>query len=56
MDYTKINGNTRLDKVILTRKYRQKGLTFREIAKMLDSDVKTVFRWSRYRLPGDVDK
>lgn len=27
---------------------RNKGLTFRQIAKLLDSDLKTVYRWFQY--------
>ena len=30
--------------------YRNKGLSFRQIAKLLNADVKTVFRWSNYTL------
>jgi len=30
------------------KELRSKGLTFRQIAKLLDSDLKTVYRWFQY--------
>lgn len=40
------------NKIIEVRKLKAKNLSFRQIAKLLDCDVKTVFRWYMY----DVDK
>jgi transposase-like protein len=36
------------------RAYRSKGLTFREIARVLKADIKTVYRWHGYSLTDDV--
>ena len=36
--------------------YRKKGLSFFKIAKLMDSDVKTVFRWVNYDIGKIVDK
>jgi transposase-like protein len=39
-------GNTvNLEMVAKVMKYREKGLTLRDIAKLLEKDVKTVYRW-----------
>lgn len=40
----------KMDMVAKVKKYRKMGIKFRDIAKLLDSDVKTVFRWNAYRL------
>ena len=38
------------DKIMVKRvgKLRGKGLSFRQIAKLIDKDVKTVYRWFLY--------
>lgn len=38
------------------KSYRKKGLSFMKIAKIMDSDVKTVFRWVNYDIGKTVDK
>jgi hypothetical protein len=30
------------------KEFRSKGLTFRQIAKILEKDVKTIYRWASY--------
>lgn len=39
---------THWDKVERVKTLREKGLSFRKIASELQSDVKTVYRWSTY--------
>lgn len=51
MRMTKRTGPLPDIKMIRTvKKYRKAGLSFRKIAKALDKDHKSVFRWSKYEL------
>lgn len=51
MHMTKRTGPLPDIKMIRTvKKYRKAGLSFRKIAKALDKDHKSVFRWSLYNL------
>ncbi len=36
------------------RAYREKGLSFREIARLMKADIKSVYRWYRYSLTDSV--
>lgn len=37
-----------LEMVKKVKDFRAKGLSFRQIAKLLEKDVKTVYRWASY--------
>lgn len=37
-----------LKKIKKVKEYRLKGLSYRAIAKLLNSDVKTVYRWANW--------
>jgi len=43
------------NKMKLVADYRLKGYSFRAIAKIIKSDVKTVYRWHKYNQNRPVD-
>lgn len=43
--YRHMKNSVNTEMVAKVMKYREKGLTLRDIAKLLDKDVKTVYRW-----------
>lgn len=40
----------KVDKILKVQEYRKKGITFRDIATLLDANVSLVHRWAKYRL------
>lgn len=40
----------KIENVKKVQKYRKQGLTFRDIAKLLNSPVKSVYRWNKYNV------
>ena len=34
------------------KSYRKKGLSFRQISRVLNKDVKSVYRWAQYETVG----
>lgn len=45
----------KIKKVLKVQELRKKGLSFRDIAKLENADVKTVYRWYNYDVGKIVD-
>ena len=43
-----------MDMVAIVVRYREDGKSFREIAKILNRDVKVIYRWWKYALEADL--
>lgn len=46
----------KIKEILKSQKLRRKGLTYRDIALVQKTDVKTVFRWVNYDVGKIVDK
>jgi hypothetical protein len=44
----KLDKRINAKNVVKVAKYRKQGLSFREIARLLNSNVKSVYRWNLY--------
>ena len=45
VSYIHMRNTVNQEMVAKVMQYREKGLTLRDIAKLLDKDLKTVYRW-----------
>lgn len=45
-----------IENIKKVKEFRKKGITFRQIAKLLERDLKTIWRWSKYETEGEPVK